>query len=62
MPTARKRLLVVATASLAIAGLALTGCTAGTGGGNTGPTNNTGNEETGDTITIGFSGPAADHG
>jgi ribose transport system substrate-binding protein len=56
----RKRLLVAAGA-LAIAGL-VAGCTTGGGGGNTGPTNNANNDETGETITIGFSGPAADHG
>jgi len=56
----RKRLLVTAGA-LAIAGL-VAGCTTGGGGGNAGPTNNANNDETGDTITIGFSGPAADHG
>ena len=60
MLAARKRLLVAAGASLAIAGL-ITGCTAG-GGGNNAPTNNAQNEETGTTVTIGFSGPAADHG
>jgi ribose transport system substrate-binding protein len=59
MLAARKRLLGAAGA-LAFAAL-LAGCTTG-GGGNTGPTNNTGNDETGDQITIGFSGPAADHG
>ena len=56
----RKRLLVAAGA-LAIAGL-VAGCTTGGGGGNTGPTNNANNDETGETIVIGFSGPAADHG
>ncbi|MDQ2698759.1 MAG: substrate-binding domain-containing protein [Actinomycetota bacterium] len=60
MLAARKRLLGAAGA-LAFAAL-LAGCTTGGGGGNTGPTNNTGNDETGDTIVIGFSGPAADHG
>jgi len=60
MLAARKRLLG-AVGALAFAGL-LAGCTAGGGGGNTGPTNNTDNEATGDTIVIGFSGPAADHG
>src|SRR5258705_6192180 len=60
MLAARKRLLVAAGASLAIAGL-ITGCTADTGGNNA-PTNNAQNEETGTTVTIGFSGPAADHG
>jgi ribose transport system substrate-binding protein len=52
--------LLLAGASLAVAGL-ITGCTAGTAGNNE-PTNNANNEETGDQITIGFSGPAADHG
>jgi len=61
MLAARKRLLVMASASLAIAGL-IAGCTTGGGGGNVGPTNNTDNGATGDKITIGFSGPAADHG
>jgi len=61
MLAARKRLLIAAGASLAIAGL-ITGCTADGGGGNNAPTNNAQNEETGDTVTIGFSGPAADHG
>lgn len=57
----RTQLLVTTGAALALAGL-ITGCTASTGGGNNTPTNNTGNEESGETITIGFSGPAADHG
>ena len=57
----RTQLLVTAGAALALAGL-ITGCTTTTGGGNNTPTNNTGNEESGETITIGFSGPAADHG
>jgi ribose transport system substrate-binding protein len=56
----RTRLLVTTGAALVLAGM-ITGCTT-TGGGNNTPTNNTGNDETGDTITIGFSGPAADHG
>ncbi|CAN5402897.1 substrate-binding domain-containing protein [soil metagenome] len=57
-----RKLLITAGASLAVAGL-LAGCTAGTAE-NTGPDESTveGNEATGDTITIGFSGPAADHG
>lgn len=59
--TVRHRLLVAAGTSLAVVGL-LAGCTSTGGGGNTGPTNNSDNETTGDTITIGFSGPAADHG
>ncbi|CAN5200897.1 substrate-binding domain-containing protein [soil metagenome] len=61
MLAARKRLLVAAGASLAIAGL-IAGCTTGGGTGNTGPTNNSDNNAAGDQITIGFSGPAADHG
>jgi len=56
----RKHLIATAGTALLLAGL-ISGCTA-TGGGNNAPTNNTGNDETGDTITIGFSGPAADHG
>jgi ribose transport system substrate-binding protein len=58
-----RKLLITAGASLAVAAL-ITGCTAGTPETGTGPTDSTveGNEATGDTITIGFSGPAADHG
>jgi ribose transport system substrate-binding protein len=52
--------LLLAGVSLAVAGL-VTGCTADTTGSNE-PTNNANNEETGEKITIGFSGPAADHG
>jgi ribose transport system substrate-binding protein len=61
--TKRQRMLIAAGASLAAIGL-LAGCTAETGASNTEPTNASvdGNAETGDTITIGFSGPAADHG
>src|SRR3954468_12886293 len=58
-----RKLLITAGASLAVVGL-LAGCTSGTP--ETGSTNEEstveGNEATGDTITIGFSGPAADHG
>ena len=58
-----RKLLITAGASLAVGGL-LAGCTAGTP--ETTSTNEEstveGNEATGDTITIGFSGPAADHG
>ena len=56
----RRTHLLTAGAALLLVG-AITGCTT-SGGGNNAPTNNTGNDETGDTITIGFSGPAADHG
>ncbi|MFC0681923.1 substrate-binding domain-containing protein [Lysobacter korlensis] len=66
--TLRKRLMIAGGASLAMIGL-LAGCTpgdtgsAGEGGGEE-PTQSTveGNEESGETVTIGFSGPAADHG
>ena len=61
MLAGRKRLLVMVGTSLAIAAL-VAGCTTGGGGGNTGPTNNSHNSSTGKQITIGFSGPAADHG
>jgi len=53
--------LTIAGAALVAAGL-LTGCTTGTTGGGNAPTNNTDNEASGDSIVIGFSGPAADHG
>ena len=53
--------LLIAGATLAVAGL-ITGCTADGGTGNNAPSNNANNEDTGEAITIGFSGPAADHG
>ena len=60
--SSRRKALVAAGTSLVVIGL-LAGCTSGDGGTpNTAPTNNIGNDEAGDTITIGFSGPAADHG
>ncbi|MDQ4137399.1 MAG: substrate-binding domain-containing protein, partial [Actinomycetota bacterium] len=67
--TLRKRLMIAGGASLAMIGL-LAGCTpgdtggAGSGGGGEEPTQSTveGNEESGETVVIGFSGPAADHG
>jgi len=59
--SSRRKMLVVAGTSLAVIGL-LAGCTAATDTPNAAPTNNVGNDEAGDTITIGFSGPAADHG
>ena len=64
MHTSRRKLLALAGASLTALAL-LAGCTPGT---DTGTDTGTGggtaeeNEATGDTITIGFSGPAADHG
>jgi len=61
MLAARKRLLVMAGATLAVAGL-IAGCTTGGGDTNVQPTNNSDNGAAGDQITIGFSGPAADHG
>jgi ribose transport system substrate-binding protein len=56
-------MIIASGAALAVAGL-LAGCTAPEGEGTTAPTNNTaeGNAALGDTVTIGFSGPAADHG
>ncbi len=64
MHTSRRKLLATAGASLAAIAL-LAGCTAGTDTGTdagTGGGTTEENEATGDTITIGFSGPAADHG
>jgi ribose transport system substrate-binding protein len=62
MRTARtRRRMFAAAGAIAIAGL-VTGCTAGAETENTGPTNNANNTEAGETVTIGFSGPAADHG
>jgi ribose transport system substrate-binding protein len=63
MLAARRTTLFAAGASLAVIGL-ITGCTAAETTDNAQPTNATveGNEEAGDTVTIGFSGPAADHG
>jgi ribose transport system substrate-binding protein len=55
-----RHMLITGGATLAVAAM-LTGCTA-TGSTNVGPTNNSDNGATGDTIVIGFSGPAADHG
>jgi ribose transport system substrate-binding protein len=59
----RRQLLIAAGATLAAA-LVLTGCTPGDTGTDAGPTGASAedNEAKGDTITIGFSGPAADHG
>ena len=58
--TTRARLTIAGTA-IVVAGL-LAGCTTGTTGGGNAPTNNTDNEASGESIVIGFSGPAADHG
>ena len=55
-----RHMLITGGATLAVAAM-LTGCTT-TGPTNVGPTNNSDNGATGDTIVIGFSGPAADHG
>ncbi len=62
-PHARRRMLVAAGATLAAA-LVLTGCTPGSTTNDTEPTGASAeeNEAEGDTVTIGFSGPAADHG
>ena len=62
MRTARtRRRMFAAAGAIVVAGL-VTGCTAGAEEANSGPTNNANNTESGDTVTIGFSGPAADHG
>ncbi|MCC9206501.1 substrate-binding domain-containing protein [Arthrobacter sp. zg-Y769] len=55
--------IITAGALFAVGGLALTGCTAGEDT-NAEPTNNSveGNQSEGETVVIGFSGPAADHG
>lgn len=59
----RQRMLVAAGATLAAA-LVLTGCTPGDTSNDPEPTGASAeeNEAEGDTVTIGFSGPAADHG
>ncbi|WP_438854605.1 substrate-binding domain-containing protein [Agromyces sp. M3QZ16-3] len=61
--TSRARMLVMAGASLAVAGL-LAGCTAGGSESNVTENQNSAEENAaaGDTVVIGFSGPAADHG
>ncbi|CEA09698.1 ABC transporter periplasmic-binding protein YtfQ precursor [Arthrobacter saudimassiliensis] len=58
-----RRQLVTTAAFLAVGGLVLTGCSSGEDT-STEPTNNSveGNQAEGDTVVIGFSGPAADHG
>ena len=58
----RGRMFAVAGVSLAIAGLLLAGCTTGNEDTRVEPTNNSDNSAAGDQVTIGFSGPAADHG
>ncbi|OUM43534.1 substrate-binding domain-containing protein [Arthrobacter sedimenti] len=60
--TGRKMLLT--TGAFLAVGALVTGCTAGSDDTNTQPTNASveGNQEKGDTVVIGFSGPAADHG
>ncbi|AZS43158.1 substrate-binding domain-containing protein [Microbacterium oleivorans] len=62
--TARTRLVLTGVAALSAIGL-LAGCT-GTGAGENGAekqgTTSEENAQSGDTVTIGFSGPAADHG
>jgi ribose transport system substrate-binding protein len=57
----RRHLLATAGIMLAVTGF-VTGCTASTEETNAGPTNNANNSEAGETVRIGFSGPAADHG
>ncbi|MFC7401363.1 substrate-binding domain-containing protein [Citricoccus sp. GCM10030269] len=62
VPTRRK--MLVTTGALLALGALVTGCSSEAGSGNAQPTNATveGNEEEGETVVIGFSGPAADHG
>jgi ribose transport system substrate-binding protein len=60
--SSRRKALVAVGTSFVVAGL-LAGCTTGTTGTtDAGPTNNAENNEEGESIVIGFSGPAADHG
>ena len=58
------RKMLVTTAAFLAVGALVTGCTEGDSGTNTQPTNASveGNQAQGDTVVIGFSGPAADHG
>ncbi len=58
------RKMLVATGALLAVGALVTGCTPGQTETNTQPTNASveGNQASGDTVVIGFSGPAADHG
>lgn len=58
------RKMLVATGALLAVGALVTGCTPGQAETNTQPTNASveGNQASGDTVVIGFSGPAADHG
>ncbi|MBD7996432.1 substrate-binding domain-containing protein [Arthrobacter sp. Sa2CUA1] len=58
-----RRQLVTTAAFIAVGGLVLTGCSSGEET-SSDPTNNSveGNQAEGDTVVIGFSGPAADHG
>ena len=60
----RTRKLLITAGSSLVAVTLLAGCTAGTNDTSTKPDSSTvdGNEASGATITIGFSGPAADHG
>jgi ABC-type sugar transport system substrate-binding protein len=66
-PLPRRRRLLNGTAAIAISAVLVTGCTsnepeppAGEDGGNQNAASS--NDDTGETVTIGFSGPAADHG
>jgi ABC-type sugar transport system substrate-binding protein len=63
----RRRRLLTGVAALAVSAVVLTGCTSNepeptgdTGGGTENAASS--NDDTGETVTIGFSGPAADHG
>ena len=66
-PLPRRRRLLSGTAAIAISALLVTGCTSNEpeppAGEDSGTQNAaSSNDDTGDTVTIGFSGPAADHG
>ncbi|HEX5986585.1 MAG TPA: substrate-binding domain-containing protein [Nocardioides sp.] len=64
----RRRRLLSGVAALAVSAVVLTGCTSNdpepTSGESSGGSDNaaSSNDDTGETVTIGFSGPAADHG
>ena len=56
--------MLVTTGALLAVGALVAGCSSGSAGDSTQPTNASveGNTEEGETVVVGFSGPAADHG